>query len=168
MLHGKTRILVTHGISFLPQVDQIIVLSGGTVSECGTYKELLHQKGAFAEFLLTYLEEEKEEELHDPSVAAVKEEILEEIGEDTALMNAARRQSASSLRRVKSVLRQASLLSESGKLTKSGASAKTASGEMVRLRPNQFIHYILLMNFFIFHFFSVSKLYHKVFQTSYC
>ena len=52
--------LVTHGITFLPQVDQIIVLKDGTISETGNYKELLAQKGAFAEFLMQHLEEDGE------------------------------------------------------------------------------------------------------------
>uniref|UniRef100_A0A4W4EQU7 ATP-binding cassette, sub-family C (CFTR/MRP), member 3 n=1 Tax=Electrophorus electricus TaxID=8005 RepID=A0A4W4EQU7_ELEEL len=53
-LRGKTRILVTHGISFLPQVDNILVLVEGTVSEMGSYQDLLKQNGAFAEFLRNY------------------------------------------------------------------------------------------------------------------
>ncbi len=53
---------MTHGITFLPQVDQIIVLKNGEVSEVGSYKELLAQKGAFAEFLLQHLEEEGADE----------------------------------------------------------------------------------------------------------
>ncbi|XP_023364920.1 canalicular multispecific organic anion transporter 2-like [Otolemur garnettii] len=36
LLAGKTRVLVTHGISFLPQTDSIIVLADGQVSEMGT------------------------------------------------------------------------------------------------------------------------------------
>ncbi|XP_051770130.1 ATP-binding cassette sub-family C member 3 isoform X4 [Ctenopharyngodon idella] len=54
VLKGKTRILVTHGISFLPQVDNILVLVDGRVSEMGSYQELLKQNGAFAEFLRNY------------------------------------------------------------------------------------------------------------------
>ena len=54
---AQTRVLVTHGITFLPQVDQIIVLKDGEITETGSYKELLTQKGAFAEFLLQHLEE---------------------------------------------------------------------------------------------------------------
>jgi len=50
-------VLVTHGITFLPQVDQIIVLKDGEITETGSYRELLTQKGAFAEFLLQHLEE---------------------------------------------------------------------------------------------------------------
>jgi len=44
MLHNKTRILVTHAISFLPQVDRIFVMKNGEISESGTYKELLKKK----------------------------------------------------------------------------------------------------------------------------
>ncbi|XP_078381051.1 multidrug resistance-associated protein 1-like isoform X2 [Oculina patagonica] len=54
LLQNKTRLLVTHGIHFLPQMDQIIVLKDGRISECGTYSELLANSGAFAEFLQTY------------------------------------------------------------------------------------------------------------------
>ncbi|KAM9424656.1 LOW QUALITY PROTEIN: ATP-binding cassette sub-family C member 3 [Pholidichthys leucotaenia] len=62
-LKGKTRILVTHGISFLPQVDNIMVMVEGRVSEMGSYQQLLQQNGAFAEFLRNYaLEEIKEED----------------------------------------------------------------------------------------------------------
>uniref|UniRef100_A0A8D3CKI2 ATP-binding cassette, sub-family C (CFTR/MRP), member 3 n=1 Tax=Scophthalmus maximus TaxID=52904 RepID=A0A8D3CKI2_SCOMX len=59
-LKGKTRILVTHGISFLPQVDNIMVMVDGRVSEMGSYQELLKQDGAFAEFLRNYALEDIE------------------------------------------------------------------------------------------------------------
>uniref|UniRef100_A0A8C0R6T9 Multidrug resistance-associated protein 1 n=1 Tax=Canis lupus dingo TaxID=286419 RepID=A0A8C0R6T9_CANLU len=54
MLKNKTRLLVTHSISYLPQVDVIIVMTGGKISEMGSYQELLARDGAFAEFLRTY------------------------------------------------------------------------------------------------------------------
>ncbi|XP_023560437.1 multidrug resistance-associated protein 1 isoform X2 [Octodon degus] len=60
MLKNKTRILVTHGISYLPQVDVIIVMTGGKISEMGSYQELLDRDGAFAEFLRTYASAEQE------------------------------------------------------------------------------------------------------------
>ena len=59
---AQTRLLVTHGITSLPQVDQIIVLKDGEISEVGSYKELLTQKGAFAEFLLEHLDEADDED----------------------------------------------------------------------------------------------------------
>lgn len=57
ILAKKTRILVTHGITYLPEVDNIFVLKEGEVSEHGTYKQLLERKGAFAEFLIQHLTE---------------------------------------------------------------------------------------------------------------
>uniref|UniRef100_A0A7N5ZYM6 ATP-binding cassette, sub-family C (CFTR/MRP), member 3 n=1 Tax=Anabas testudineus TaxID=64144 RepID=A0A7N5ZYM6_ANATE len=65
VLKGKTRILVTHGISFLPQVDNIMVMVEGRVSEMGSYQELLKQNGAFAEFLRNYTLEDIIEEDED-------------------------------------------------------------------------------------------------------
>lgn len=55
LLKNKTRLLVTHGVTYLPQTDQIIVLKDGYVSENGTYQELLNRKGAFAEFMLQHI-----------------------------------------------------------------------------------------------------------------
>ncbi|XP_039089530.1 multidrug resistance-associated protein 1 isoform X1 [Hyaena hyaena] len=60
MLKNKTRLLVTHGISYLPQVDVIIVMTGGKISEMGSYQELLARDGAFAEFLRTYASAEQD------------------------------------------------------------------------------------------------------------
>ena len=54
----QTRVLVTHGVSFLPQVDKIIVISEGTVSEVGTFEQLVENNGSFAEFLATHAESE--------------------------------------------------------------------------------------------------------------
>lgn len=62
MLRGKTRFLVTHALSFLPKVDEIIVMTNGEISESGTYRQLLHQKGAFSEFLIQYLQENQDQE----------------------------------------------------------------------------------------------------------
>lgn len=51
---AQTRVLVTHGVSYLPLMDTIVVLSEGKISEMGSYQELLKQDQAFAEFLRTY------------------------------------------------------------------------------------------------------------------
>lgn len=54
----QTRILVTHGVGFLPYVDEIVVLVDGQVSEIGSYNSLRASRGAFAEFLDTYAKEQ--------------------------------------------------------------------------------------------------------------
>eukprot|EP00064_Thunnus_orientalis_P019831 superscaffoldBa00005143_g19961 len=58
ILKHKTRILVTHGVSFLPHVDEIVVLANGMVSEVGSYNSLRASRGAFSEFLDTYANEQ--------------------------------------------------------------------------------------------------------------
>lgn len=62
LLRSKTRVLVTHGITFLPQTDKIVVLKDGEISELGTYQELLDKKGAFSEFLIQHITEAAEQE----------------------------------------------------------------------------------------------------------
>lgn len=57
ILSSKTRVLVTHGITFLPQVDDIFVMKDGEISESGNYDELMRTKGAFSEFLIQHLQE---------------------------------------------------------------------------------------------------------------
>uniref|UniRef100_A0A0L8GHH2 ABC-type glutathione-S-conjugate transporter n=1 Tax=Octopus bimaculoides TaxID=37653 RepID=A0A0L8GHH2_OCTBM len=74
LLKNKTRIFVTHGIHWLPKVDKVIVMSDGSVSEEGSYDELISHNGAFAQFLLTYLNEAEDS---DPEINEVKSKILQ-------------------------------------------------------------------------------------------
>lgn len=61
-LKGKTRLLVTHSMAFIPQFDEILVMVNGEITESGSYRELLAQKKAFAEFLLEYLQEQQNDD----------------------------------------------------------------------------------------------------------
>ncbi|XP_029363822.1 multidrug resistance-associated protein 1 isoform X3 [Echeneis naucrates] len=54
LLKDKTRVLVTNGFNYLPQVDLILVMSQGEVTEMGSYQQLMATEGAFSEFLRTY------------------------------------------------------------------------------------------------------------------
>lgn len=53
----QTRVLVTHGVHWLPMVDEVLVMLDGRISERGSYEELLSHDGPFAQFLKTYLME---------------------------------------------------------------------------------------------------------------
>lgn len=81
LLKNKTRILVTHRVTFLAQVDEIIVLKDGKISEQGTYGDLLSKKGEFADFIIQYVAERPAEELaeEDPNII---EQLKEKIGID--------------------------------------------------------------------------------------
>ncbi|NWY45608.1 MRP1 protein, partial [Sylvia atricapilla] len=59
LLKDKTRVLVTHTINILPQVDNIVFLVDGMISETGSYQELLQRNGAFAEFLRSHVAAEE-------------------------------------------------------------------------------------------------------------
>ncbi|XP_043911577.1 ATP-binding cassette sub-family C member 2 [Protopterus annectens] len=76
LLKNKTRILVTHGVSFLPRVDEIVVLQNGRISEVGSYGALMAKKGAFSEFLKTYAKQENKDE-GDQTVSNRNEEVSE-------------------------------------------------------------------------------------------
>ncbi|CAB3223726.1 unnamed protein product [Arctia plantaginis] len=55
VLKNKTRLWVTHNLSYLAQTDLVLVLNDGQICEAGKYHELLERKGAFADFLMHHL-----------------------------------------------------------------------------------------------------------------
>lgn len=48
VLHGKTAIIVAHRLSTLSEMDRIIVISEGKLTEDGTHDSLLEQNGVYA------------------------------------------------------------------------------------------------------------------------
>ena len=62
----QVRILVTHGIGFLPQCDVIVVMADGQITEVGSYTELIDNDGDFAQFLQTYQGVDEKEKEEDP------------------------------------------------------------------------------------------------------
>ncbi|XP_048869139.1 ATP-binding cassette sub-family C member 3 isoform X2 [Brienomyrus brachyistius] len=116
-LSGKTRILVTHGISFLPQVDNILVIVDGRVSEVGSYQHLLKENGAFAEFLRNYALEDIIEE--DESLGPLMEEDEESFPEDAMSNHIDMGDSAPSVNEAKrQFIRQISVISTDSENTR--------------------------------------------------
>ncbi|XP_061568477.1 multidrug resistance-associated protein 1 [Cololabis saira] len=72
LLKDKTRVLVTHGLSYLPHVDLVLVLVEGEVTEVGSYQQLMAREGAFAEFLRTYAAVEQSESSESPPQSGTK------------------------------------------------------------------------------------------------
>ncbi len=62
LLRGKSRLLVTHAVVYLPKVNEIYVMVNGEITESGSYRELLAQRGAFADFLTQHLQEIEDDE----------------------------------------------------------------------------------------------------------
>lgn len=78
-LLGKTRILVTHALHFLPQVDYIYVLSDGRIAEKGTYVELKDHGKEFARVINEFVSSENENGEKDEAKA---EGVIEETRPD--------------------------------------------------------------------------------------
>ena len=70
---GRTKILVTHALHFLPQVDYIYTVSEGQVMERGNYAELMENDGVFSKFVKEFGSKQQEEEA-DEVVGEVEEE----------------------------------------------------------------------------------------------
>ncbi|XP_068825784.1 multidrug resistance-associated protein 1-like [Capricornis sumatraensis] len=59
MLRNKTRILVTHNLTLLPQMDLIVVMESGRVAQMGTYQEILSKTKNLTSLLQAFNEQEK-------------------------------------------------------------------------------------------------------------
>nr|XP_046230695.1 multidrug resistance-associated protein 1-like isoform X2 [Scatophagus argus] len=62
LLKDKTRVLVTHGLSFLSKSDLVVVMEDGQISEMGSYMELMDRQGAFAKFIHTFNRNQNKED----------------------------------------------------------------------------------------------------------
>ncbi|KAF9938744.1 Multidrug resistance-associated protein 1 [Mortierella alpina] len=71
LLKDKTRLLITHGIHHLSEVDQIAVIKDGAIDETGGYEDLMTAQGSFCQLIREYaMKEQKAQE----EVAAVEAE----------------------------------------------------------------------------------------------
>ncbi|XP_057269004.1 multidrug resistance-associated protein 1-like isoform X6 [Pezoporus wallicus] len=74
LLKSKTRILVTHNVTFLPHTDLIIVMEEGRISQMGTYQELVSKRANFADLIQVFSAEHTTEETTPVEVRSPKEE----------------------------------------------------------------------------------------------
>lgn len=54
ILKAQTRLFVTNSLSFLPQVDEIILLENGSIKAYGNYKTLTQSNDVFNKFISNY------------------------------------------------------------------------------------------------------------------
>nr|XP_055169819.1 ATP-binding cassette sub-family C member 2-like isoform X3 [Nyctereutes procyonoides] len=82
ILKHKTRILVTHNLTLLPQMDLIVVMESGRIAQMGTYQDLLSKTRNLTNLLQAFNEQEKAHALKQVSVinsrTILKDQILEQ------------------------------------------------------------------------------------------
>lgn len=64
-LAGRTRVIATHQLHVLPDVDYVICMKNGKIAEEGTFKDLIDKSGDFCALMAQYggVQSEKEEEV---------------------------------------------------------------------------------------------------------
>ncbi|XP_055893890.1 multidrug resistance-associated protein 1-like isoform X1 [Biomphalaria glabrata] len=82
LLKTKTRLLVTHGVHWLPMVDFILVLQHGQIIQSGTYENLIARDGPFAQLLKSYLLNEDIED--DPEINYIRSEMWRKVDSVTS------------------------------------------------------------------------------------
>lgn len=93
-LKEKTRVLVTHQLHFLKNADYILYFENGTITEQGSFAELMQANGTFAQMLNTYtIHEDEVEDATEKKVA--KKEVKKEKKTDAKLMQAEERATGS-------------------------------------------------------------------------
>ena len=103
MLRNTTRLLATHRISVLNDVDEIIVLKDGVISERGTMDRLIEQKGDFAEFVAEYLTEnmyDTDGEENDLEDSQLMKSLAEKVRPILQRTESRRSQTSSSIRSI--------------------------------------------------------------------
>ncbi|NWS41791.1 MRP1 protein, partial [Probosciger aterrimus] len=74
LLKSKTRILVTHNVTFLPHTDLIIVMEEGRISQMGNYQELVSKRANFVELIQVFSAEHTTEKTTPVEVVRSPEE----------------------------------------------------------------------------------------------
>ncbi|EGG17998.1 ABC transporter C family protein [Cavenderia fasciculata] len=65
LLVGKTRVLVTHGVHYLPFVDRVVMMKEGRIVEEGAYDDLLNADGPFSSLMKHHNESSSPDSLKD-------------------------------------------------------------------------------------------------------
>lgn len=99
-LRDRTRLLATNNIAILPEVDQIVVLSaGGTISEVGSYRQLMANSGKFADFVREHSEDVKRAEEERERAEEEKKARQSMIRSTSVISSASSAPSATSMRK---------------------------------------------------------------------
>ncbi|GFO42105.1 multidrug resistance-associated protein 1 [Plakobranchus ocellatus] len=119
LLEGKVRLLVTHGIQYLPSTDHIVVLGDGSVTESGHYEKLLAHNGPFARLITSFLkQEDSNKNAEDDTFQTLKQEMLRMLSETEEDDDGGHVSDGSSSKLFRRLSRSVSQMSETGQESK--------------------------------------------------
>lgn len=139
-MKNKARVLVTHGISYLPRTDEIVMLREGQIALSGTYSDLMSQKSELYALITEFGNQQnnkssdEEEGSNESTIDEGEEDVLQSDTasieliprEEDATLNRRRRRMNSDISVMSAkTLRRASLVS----LAKKDKTAKTTDGD---------------------------------------
>eukprot|EP01125_Pyxidicula_operculata_P021279 TRINITY_DN812_c2_g1_i1.p1 TRINITY_DN812_c2_g1~~TRINITY_DN812_c2_g1_i1.p1 ORF type:complete len:1539 (-),score=311.37 TRINITY_DN812_c2_g1_i1:20-4636(-) len=127
-MEGRTRVLVTHNLHMVPQVDRIIVLTAGSVTEVGTYKELISRNGNFAK-LIQELENDASKRMENDEEN--EEEEIQEIVDDDDQVNTSPLKSSSTLLRSSSSLKKSQKSDDKSSTSSSSSGSENQKGKLI-------------------------------------
>eukprot|EP01133_Synstelium_polycarpum_P002439 gene2439-2772_t len=79
ILKGKTRVLVTHAVHYLPFVDRIIMMKDGRIVEEGTYTDLMSNEEGHLTALMSHNNtNQAEEEILDEDEESIEDDVAVE------------------------------------------------------------------------------------------
>ncbi|KAI8377534.1 multi drug resistance-associated protein MRP [Radiomyces spectabilis] len=118
LLKNKARLLVTHGISYLPKVDNVIMLREGQVALNGTYEDLMDRKTELYALVTDFGNQLGKEPGQDEEGDDHTDETLDGFDEEQVLSpDIGRSEEEASLNRVNSRERQNSISSMNSSVT---------------------------------------------------
>ena len=133
LLRDKTRLLVTHRLSLLKStdIDYILVMKDGRISEQGTYDELMAKQGEFSELVLQFLSETNNHQETDTPAAEDKRPNLERASRKS-IDSASAGQAAEDLKRTrtKSVVSRSSIKATIDKTVET-SEKRAAEGKLI-------------------------------------
>ncbi|XP_076338586.1 multidrug resistance-associated protein 1-like isoform X2 [Tachypleus tridentatus] len=145
ILKAKTRVLVTHNLSVLPEVDFIVVLKDGHVLESGSHTELLSKGGSFAEFVKEHGNTQDDNSYSDECEheSLISTEISK-LSRESSIESAFRSRSHTSGSSAGSVIRERSITSEVGhtEVLSGGGLTQDEKMEVGRVKNKVYLKYL--------------------------
>lgn len=85
LLKDKTRLMITHGIHHLHEIEQIVVIKDGIIQETGNYTDLMAAGSSFSQLITEFSVADQNQE-ESPKNSSVVQDQVEEVKQLTEIV----------------------------------------------------------------------------------